>query len=393
MIFLALGLSLLGAQIRFQNHAEMWFGDGNDNPDVLIKDHVSVSYPISAKLLWEADNDLVRRDYKSENQNQRLYNSLQSSLTYTSNSRFAKASLRNTLFGDATALSFYPTTQALRDYEREMQNNAYLVLGNKIGKVKLRADGMLKALQTKRWEYELDLETFELERNRIADATIMDWNAGITAVFQSESGMEVFASYRKSEHDRDEQNAKQMQSSELGLAYSKKLFYLADIDAAFAWQNRQSDIIARERSNLYNSNFRIRSNISEQLGFSISYANHLCSDSQLNEILLISNYLRTHLKYSLDYDDSGASYLLAGAKYSPENDADAVFTDMELKLFQPFWLGAGFTINQDIFVEYNARSMYRLGVYNAISLNYRYRENIADPGLWRYIGIGVDYYY
>ncbi|MDZ4121120.1 MAG: hypothetical protein U1C33_01770, partial [Candidatus Cloacimonadaceae bacterium] len=79
--------------------------------------------------------------------------------------------------------------------------------------------------------------------------------------------------------------------------------------------------------------------------------------------------------------------------YSPENDADAIFTQLNLKLVKALSGGGGVLLNPDKLVEYNAQAVCRLGIYNALSLNYRYREYKADPALWRYLGIGFDYYY
>ncbi len=393
LIVFILGFSLLSGQLHVQNHSELWFGTGRNTPDILVKDHLSLSYPVSSTLRWSFENDLLRRDYKVEDQTQRLYNSLATSISYNRDGSFAKAAYRNTLFGDATGMNLYPVTQALREYDKEMQNNFYLALGQSLGILNLRAETMLKGMTAKRWEYELDMDTFELNRNRISDTTFLDWNAGLQALLRTESGVWVYAGYQHSGHDRDEATTTPMRSSELGLGYNIKLANVADLDANIDWQHRQSGIIASERTNLYNSHVRLRGQLTPQLSLSLSYANHLCSDAKAREILLISNYLRTVLKYSLAYDAGGSSYLLAGAKYSPENDADAIFTDLDLKLINALWVGCGLLWSPENFVEYNASTAYRLGVYNALRINYRYRENTADSGLWRYIGIGVDYYY
>ena len=392
VLLIAVG-SILSGQVHLQNSSILWLGDHGNDMDILFSDQFSMLYDLSSNLRWSLDNDLLRRDFPAEDQNQRFFNSMNTFALYRHGNSRAKLGYRNTLYGGADQLALYPLTQPLRVYDREMQNSAYLGWEQIVGQFNLSGGAMISSLHLTPWNYELDLDSFELIASRQKDAVLWDYRSGLKLAYSPGDGVTFHSGYQYSIVDMDASKANHQGLSELGMTSKTRLSYNTDVEVSFTWQNRQNDAIIAERTNLYNSSFYLRSTLLPQVNLSLGYSNHLCSDAKISEILLISNYLRGSLKYSFLFDETGASYLLAGGKYSPENKADAIFGQFDVKTVQSFSIGGGLLLSPDSHTEYNARVAYRLGVHNSLSLLYRYREHEADSALWRYLGIGFDYIY
>ncbi len=393
MIVFALGFSLLCGQIRLQNHSELWYSGDVETQDFIFRDQLYVSYFSSPGVRWDFSNDFLRRDYKAEDQNLRFYNSLAGSISYKDRVTRARLGLRNTLYGDADEMALFPVLQPLMVYDKQMQNLVWLSLERQFAPLCLQFNAMYKALDLKPWEYSFDLETFELLKQEKPNDRIVDLQAELIGRVPIGDDFQLFAAYSHYESDVDAAERSILGQSQVGLGYQKKLSYKANIEASWDWQNRQTDVIALERRNLYNSKIRIRYSLTPQLNLGLGYANHLCSDDKISEILLISNNLRGYLKYSYPYDESGASFSTLALKYSPENEASAILFNSDLKVFSPMWLGGEVIYSPDGYASGTARITLRIGAYNALTGSYQYRELLADSSLWRQIGIGFDYFY
>jgi hypothetical protein len=393
LIALVLGISLLCGQISLQNQSELLYSGDVKTQDFIVRDQLFVSYLAASGLRWDFSNDFMRRDYKAEDQQQRVYNSLASSVSYKKKSSYARLGLRNTLYGDAEEMALFPQLQPLMVYDKKMQNTAYLSLEKGFAPVLIELNAMYKALDVSPWEYVFDLETFELLKQEKPDDRIVDWWAELKSTIQILEDTQLFAGFTHYESDVDAAKRNTLGQSELGLSYQNKLSYNLDLEASWDWQNRQSDVISTERRNLYNSSFRIRYGLTPQLTMGLGYANHLCSDDKISEVLLISNYVRGYLKYSYSYDESGSSFSALALKYSPENEASALLFNSDMKVMRPLWLGAELLYSPDSYVSYGARATLRIGAYDALVGSFEYRENLADSSLWRQIGIGYNYYY
>ncbi|MDZ4122385.1 MAG: hypothetical protein U1C33_08175, partial [Candidatus Cloacimonadaceae bacterium] len=195
LTILLLAGTLLGGQIHIQNHSQLWFGANGSSMDILLNDRLYLSYNVSKQVQWELENDLLRRDFRSEDQYMRVYNSMGTFASYSSTGTLAKLGYRNTLYGDATRMGLYPQTQPMRVYDKEMQNTAYLVYGQKLGRFSLRGEAMLKALSVQPWDYEWDLESFELVENRKPKDTLWDSGAGAQLEYNPMDGIKVYGAY------------------------------------------------------------------------------------------------------------------------------------------------------------------------------------------------------
>ncbi len=393
LIVFALGTLILPGQMSLQNTGELWFNQDTDSPELLIHDRLDLSYQSDSGLRLNLNNDLFKRDFKILNAAQKRYNSLHAHASYAFAQTELSAGLRNTLYGDATELALFPIIQPMMAYDKQMQNTMYFSVSQELAFTMLQLQTNLKALNVKPWEYILDPETFELTRIGKDDDQMMDMEARLSLGFKLGYDLEIYSSYFHHESDLDGEARSRLGESQIGLQYQTRLLDTADLSASFDWQNRQGDFSFGERSNLYNSNLRLHYSLNPQTSLSLAYTNHLCSDPRISEVLLISNLVRGSVKYSYNYDESGASYTVLAAKYSPENHASAVILDTDLKTWNKLWLGAELLYTPDAYALYRLKTSYSLGSYNAVRLIYEYRNNEADSSHNQQLGIGLSYYY
>lgn len=79
----------------------------------------------------------------------------------------------------------------------------------------------------------------------------------------------------------------------------------------------------------------------------LTYYNRSVYDSSNKEFLLISNYLRAQAKYAFNYDLNAESYIILGAKYSEENDANAFFSTLNMLTLSDIYLSCHAQYYQD----------------------------------------------
>lgn len=393
LILLGLGISLLLGQVNVQNTSELWFNNDSSSPELQIHDRLNASLTTSSGLRIGVSNDFFKRDFKLNDATQKRYNSLHAFASYGFANTALQAGIRNTLYGDATNMALFPIIQPDMAYDKQMQNSVYFSVSQELAAANLQLEGMARTLDVKPWEYILDPETFELTQIERADDRLFDLEAKLSFGLELRPDLVLYTSYLHHESDLDNSARSTLAQSQLGLQYQTRLLDLTDLSASFDWQNRQGDFSFGERSNLYNSQLRLNYNVNPQISLSLAYTNHLCSDPTLSEILLISNNLRSTVKYSYDYDESGASYSVIAAKYSPEHNASAILLDTDLKTLNRLWFGAELLYNPDAFALYKLKTSYSLGSYNSVRLIYEYRTKKADSSHYQQLGIGLSYYY
>lgn len=377
LVFILVIVTALQAQISFQNDLELGFSENSGSPELILEDRFDMTYQSRSGLRIDIDNDLLRRDFKVENLSLTRYNSLHARASYMLRNTSLRAGLRNTLYGDADKLALFPITQPMMAYDKQMQNIAYLGVEQGLGSVRIGLDTYAKILNLRPWEYTLDPNTFEMIAIEQEDDSLTDFVSKLNLDYELVDNTTVYAQYTRYQSDLDEASSSLLGQSEIGVNYENTLFDRVQLRGSFDWQNRQGDINFGERSNLYNTRLRMHFSLNPGLNFSLAYSNHLCSDPQLSELLLISNMVYGTLKYSYAYDYSGASYTVLAAKYSPEHKASAVLADTDFKVLNRLWIGAETLYLPDSYASYRLKSTYRLGVYNSLQLVYEYRDNIS----------------
>lgn len=393
LVILGLGFTLLLGQVNIQNTSELWFNKDSSSPELQLHDRLSASLATSSGLRIGVNNDFFKRDFKLNDAVQKRYNSLHAFASYGFANTALQAGIRNTLFGDATDMALFPIIQPMMAYDKQMQNSLYFSVSQELAAANLHLEAMAKTLDVKPWEYILDPETFELTQIERSEDRLFDLEAKLSFGLELRPDLVLYTSYLHHESDLDNAERSTLAQSQLGLKYQTRLLDLTDLSASFDWQNRQGDFSFGERSNLYNSHLRLNYNVNPQISLSLAYANHLCSDPTISEILLISNHLRGTVKYSYNYDESGASYSVIAAKYSPEHDASAILLDTDLRTLNRLWLGAELLFNPDAFALYRFKITYSLGSYNSVRMIYETRLNKADSSHYQQLGIGLSYYY
>jgi len=125
----------------------------------------------------------------------------------------------------------------------------------------------------------------------------------------------------------------------------------------------------------------------------VSYINNGCSDSELGTFYFISHQLRSQVQYSFAFDESMASYILIGGKYSPENDANAAFMEVQSRLVSKVYALAALKNQIDNIKTYQARVSYFLNPVSDFQLHYIGSDFSPDRSTLHYLGVGSSVYF
>lgn len=392
LVFLLLCSSLLMAKVSFRMQGEMLAGSDQIRSDYILKNRLGMDYlPIDiVKLSFE--NDLLQRDPLGENYNDKLYSSNLLAASLRLDRTKVKTAFRNTMYAKPSLLPLYPEWQALRSYEKKALNSIYLQAEQSLARISVQGEALAKGLSVRPYDYELNSE-FELVSIARERESLWNYFGKVGSTFQVNEDIALHAGFDYQTADYEDNELFELSTTELALSISKKLHPLLDISSSMAWQHRQGEAISEERKNLLISELRLRIMLLPELHGYIQMINRSCSNPELSEILLISNYLRSQFKYSFAYDSSAGSFLSLGAKYSPENDADAIFMETDLRTVDKFYVGSHLYIHPQRQREYGSKLSYHFASISDVHLLYRYMENDTDNWLSTYAGIGVNLYY
>lgn len=378
LILPLLGLLMgLAAQPRFALNTGL-FTDEDWEPR--IHNRLSVNGSLGRQLDWELESDLYRSQGLSGPQQQVLSHDARASLAYRMSSLRLKAQYANTLYDDSVLMGLYPVWMPFNTYERRMAHQGSMTAGWELGAISIDASGIYRYLRAKPWM--LDMSDFQLYPQD--PEGFSDLYASGEVGYRIGSDIRVLVAYDHKQGFYSEDATYDMNSVKLGCEASVKPLENGRLEGSVAVSHRSAEAIDDPRANLVKARLRYQHRLLPNLSGFLSWENNSCFDDDLGAIYLISNYLRGQCVYTLDYDASASSYLRLGGKYSPENDASAVFADAEAKLVKGLYAGVGTMLIPERLEQYHGSLGYRLGSAE-LGLRYQHREFKIYPGktdLW-----------
>lgn len=380
---------LLSAQtgISFQN-SFLQSTDGI-NSGRLNQQVFSMATQTSSGFRIGVRNDLTATSGFQGNYNQAFYDRFRVSARALHDSWNIGAAASVTMFGDPDELALFPQWQALVMQEKLSRSSTSLHASKSLSR--LQIDGRLIYNNLAVDTSEFNFADFSFSDTGVKN--ISDFHGAASLSAELAKGLTLNAGFDYQDGFNDAPQQIRLTRTNLGVYHQARLNHLFALESRWQWQHRDSDALSPERANLYVSDFRLRLNLSPQLKGFVQYSNRSCSDNQLSELWLISNYLRAQLKHSFFFDENAASYLSLGAIYSPENQADAVFADTDLRVWGPWYAGAGINLRLDRQSEYLGKITHRFSSASELNLQFRHQKNKVDRWNTNYAGLGINLYY
>lgn len=378
----------LSAQTGFSLHNDLNISPDSANPGML--EHQVISLDTRAgKHRITVINDLLIRTKILANHTQKLYNRMSIGDRVAGDSWAIGAGAAATMYGDSETLALYPMWKPLATQTRRYQFTAHIKAEKQISGYTMSSAVQARHLGFDASEFSWD--TFDFVPAGAQE--VNDYRAEYALTADLGRGIGVLGYIDHQDGDYDATRLYRMTTTKLGITHNATLNDWLSVQSQIAWQHRESEAIHSEKANLYTTDLRLRLRLNPALSGFVHYTNRSCSDAELSEMLLISNYLRTQLKYSFAYDPNATSYISLGAKYSPENLANAIFAETDLQAWGAWYVGAALDLRSDRLTGYSGKLSYHLSTGSELNLSYQYRDNKVDRWHYSYAGLGVNLYY
>lgn len=394
LIALCLLLScVLAAQSEFTLHSEIG----------LLQDSVDTGSAAYNKLDWnlllapylelEASADLNAKSLTIAPNIQKLWHNASFGASFQTAGFRAHAAYHNLAFGNSQLLSLYPDWDPLLSQERLTQHQGTFVAGYSAPFLQTEAYAQTKHLRYTPYLAELNMETFEMDLVQQPNTGVSDQYYGLRLAAPIIKGLSANLAADYKDGSFASAGEYRLTGLTAGLTADYKLLAQSTLSAAFNWTNRTGLAVPKEKRNLLECSLRYQQRISPDLAGYLLYINNSCLDSGLDTLSVVSNYLRAQLQYSFPSDPSGGSYLLFGAKYSPENKADAYFASTDYRVIGNLYTGVAVNFQPERQTTWSGKIGYYYTPVNELHLQYSHRENSFLDFETDYIGFGSSLYW
>ncbi len=321
-------------------------------------------------------------------QKKQLLSSLQA--RYTKDNIFVEANYVNFIYGSSKAINLYPSWDlSAYNYERRHQHQANMQIGAKYHSLDIDAYFGGKLLMATPIRYEFDPITFEPLAIREDLASYEDIYTGMQVQFRPLPQLSLSALADVKEANFDTSDLYSYSSLGLAAASQLRVFTNGNLSGSAIWQNREGELLAKESRNLFTGQLRYQHKLGTQLYGYIGFISNSCADGNLEDFYLISNQVRTQLKYTAGYDPTQSSYLLAGAKYSPQHHANAWFSETQFKLVKGCYGMAGIKVQPDLPNHYQGRLSWYWNSASDIYLDYQNTQYEHGKRAKHNLGLGT----
>jgi len=391
LIVLALLLGSLFAQTHLQSG---FYGIYSDNKTIwLNRSKLNAEIDLSKHLTFNVDAKLDLADRPVDDFPQNKYLNGLMAVGYQSEFLNLKAGYRNTLFGTADELTLYPGWNASGYYTRKAQHQSQIAAEVKAFSAQVSAYGIHKHLRTVPTEYVYDFVTDTMIPTDLPERGFDDVFYGAALEYPLTSFLSLSGWTELKQANFDTEDIYSAKSVGTAIKTEIPLSISSRIAGSFIYKNRQADYLPDEATNSYQSTFRVQHRIGTNLNGFLSYVNNGCSDAELNTFYFISHQLRCQVQYSFTYDASQASYILAGGKYSPENDANAAFVEIQGKLVPRVYALAAYKNQIDSYSFYQAKLSFFVTSVSDCHVQYFGNDYSPNRATHHYIGIGSNIYF
>jgi len=378
-------LDLLSAQPGFMLDSGFYL---DDDLDLKVSNRIGVYGQFGSGFDWELESDLRRAVGQSGPRLHEYIHTAQAEVGHKSALGNFRVAYANTIYGEPELMGLYPAWMPVAVYKRLMAQQGYLSASSSHEAWSLDAGALYRYLRVEPWQLDFsDFQFYPQPRTGFADLygdARLSWQAG--------QDLSFYAAVHLKAGFYDENDPYDYNAVKLGSDLHIKPWARGRLDAGFAVSHREGDAIDAPRANLVQTRLRYQHSLMPSLNGFITWENNTCFDDSLSALYLISNYLRPQLVYSLDYDGTGMSFLRLGAKYSPENDANAIFGDAEARIWKGLYAGLGYGNIPDRMEQYSSALLYRFWGSEA-GLRYQHREFKIYPGKTDYWGVETRLYW
>lgn len=351
---------------------------------------VDARYQLNHNLSLGFRSRLDAADAKIKAFPQNKWLNSQLSLAYAIPHLELEAAYRNTLFGSPQRLGLYPVYNSNFEYRRTAEHQSMIEANTDLAGFKAGLYGIHRNLRVKPTEFVIDWDTFETTMVEKAAQGLDNVYGGVYAGYQVLPFLSLTAFGDVSKANFAVGNTYDLNSTGAAAGFDYKPTRTARISGSFTWTNRYYENMPSDAANLLHSQVRIQHNLLPGMYGYVSYENNSCTDTKLNSYYLISNLLRCQVQYHFSYDPASDSYLLAGVKYSPENEADAYYTEAKSLVVPHLYAGAGLKVHPDLFMQYQGRLSYYLDEFSEVYLQCLIDDQEISDGNECYLGIGSD---
>jgi len=386
LILILLAWGLLSAQPIISWGSQLFTGKSESE----LRNRLRVEHRVTDGGILTVDDDLVWSDRSSPSRPDKFYNSMRISYLQRGTAWNASIGYRNTVYDGGESQALFPVWQPLMVYDKELQHTGYLKADLDLKPVHLRAYHLSKALILT--PYEFDWQEFEF--NQQEREMLSDHFSGVNIKYQINSMVGIVAKLDSKSSSHENSGLYDLTTTELGSYLSWDILPSAlSMDASLQWQHRDGKTIPNERMNVFVSSIRIRHQLSEPVSGFVHYINRTCADPELSELLLISNYLRGSVRYTLPFEPYGKYHVTSGVVYSPENEASALFTEARTPMFKRLYLGLSAQYHSRDNYTYTGQVGWSWQRGSDFHVFYRSRAIGLDDRRADYIGVGLSVYY
>jgi hypothetical protein len=300
---------------------------------------------------------------------------------------------RNTLFGSGNELTLFPAWNPSGYYTRSAQYQSQIEAGLEVLRANANVYTIHKYLRAVPTEYTYDFNTDTMIATELPERGLDDvyYGAEIQYPLLPYLTLSGFTALKQANFDPG--NIYSVNTAGATLQTDLPLNYSSRIVGSFSFQNRQADYLPDLATNLFVSSLRLQKRLGTNLNGFVNYINNGCSDSELGTFYFISHQLRSQVQYSFAFDESMASYIFVGGKYSPENDANAAFMEVQSRLVSKVYALAGFKNQIDNFNTYQAKVSYFFNPVSDFHLQYLGSDFSPDRSTHHYLGVGSSVYF
>ena len=386
LILLLLG-SMVGllAQPRLSMDAGLYL---DDELELKARNRISATGSFGQGWNWELQSDLHRSRGQSAAQLEELTHAGKAELGYQSGLGTYRLGYTHSVFGESSLLGLYPAWMPALNYKRLMAHQASFSSHNAYDDWSLDAYGIYRHLRVEPYSFDFgDFQFHPQDPEGYSDAfggAKLSWDASNAVKIYT--AMEIKAGFHAEEDPYD------YSTVTLGCEGLYKPLPQGRLEGSVQISHRDGDAIDAPKANLVRARLRYQHTFMPGLSGFITWENNTCFADSLSALYLISNYLRPQLVYTLDYDPSGMSYLRLGGKYSPENEASAVFGDGEARLWKGLYASLGAGLIPERLEQYSSALLYRFSS-SELGIRYLHREFIIYPGKTDYWGVETRLYW
>ncbi len=336
------------------------------------------------------DDDLVWSDRSNPSRPDKFYNSMRISYLQRGTIWRAGIGYRNTVYDGGESQALFPVWQPLTVYDKELQHTGYLKVDLDLDPVHLRAYHLSKALILTPYVVDWwDHEFYQQDREMLSDHF-----SGVNIGYRVGSMVSIVTKLDSKGSSHEKSGLYDLTTTELGSYLHWKILPSAlSMDASLQWQYRDGKAVPNERMNVFVSSIRIRHQLSGSVSGYVHCINRTCSDPVLSELLLISNYLRGSVRYTLPIEPYGQYHVTSGVVYSPENEANALFTEARSPMFKRLYLGLSALYRSQDNHTYTGQVGWSWQSGSDCHVFYRSRAIGLDNRRADHVGVGLSVYY